>query len=151
MLALVLSQLVGCTSLPEYVHNGFKVGPNYGRPPAPVEPDWIDASDKRLRSDDTDIAQWWTVFNDPVLNGLVQNAYRQNLTLREAGFRVLAARAKLGYTIGEFFPQSQFNEGGFASNGVSVNVANRQATPERWYGQWDYGFGLGWELDFWGR
>ncbi|MGD9634551.1 MAG: efflux transporter outer membrane subunit, partial [Pirellulales bacterium] len=148
---LMLSQLTGCTSFPDYVRNGFQVGPEYGRPPAPVEGDWIDAADKRLRKDDTDIDKWWTVFNDPVLNGLVQNAYRQNLTLREAGFRVLQARAQLGIAIGEFFPQEQNTNGGFTSNGVSVNVANRQATPDRWFSQWDYGFGLVWELDFWGR
>ena len=152
VLALLLLPLVtGCTSFSEYIHNGFKVGPNYGRPPAPVEEDWIDAGDKRLREDDSNIDQWWTVFQDPVLNGLVQNAYRQNLTLREAGFRVLQARAQRGIVVGEFFPQTQVNDGGFTSNGVSVNVANRQATPDRWFSQWDYGFGLGWELDFWGR
>jgi NodT family efflux transporter outer membrane factor (OMF) lipoprotein len=150
-LALVIPQLTGCTSFSKYVHNGFKVGPNYGRPPAPVEEDWIDAADKRLREDDSNLDQWWTVFNDPVLNGLVQNAYRQNLTLREAGFRVLQARAQRGIVVGEFFPQTQFNNGDFASHGVSVNVANRNATPDRWFSQWDYGFGLGWELDFWGR
>ncbi len=152
VLALVLLPFVsGCTSFSEYIQSGFKVGPNYGRPPAPVEEDWIDAGDKRLREDDSNIDQWWTVFNDPVLNGLVQNAYRQNLTLREAGFRVLQARAQRGIVVGEIFPQDQYNEGGFTSNGLSVNVANRQATPDRWFGQWDYGFGLGWELDFWGR
>jgi NodT family efflux transporter outer membrane factor (OMF) lipoprotein len=64
---------------------------------------------------------------------------------------VLQARAQLGIARGEFFPQEQANTGGFANNGVSVNVANRQATPERWFSQWDYGFGLAWELDFWGR
>jgi NodT family efflux transporter outer membrane factor (OMF) lipoprotein len=151
VLALVISNLTGCTSIPEYLHNGFKVGPNYGRPPAPVEQDWIDASDKRLRDDDDNIDQWWTVFNDPVLNGLVETAYRQNLTLREAGFRVLQARAQVGIAVGEFFPQEQAAGGGFSNNGLSVNVANRQATPDRWYGQWENGFGLGWELDFWGR
>ena len=151
VIALLLPNLTGCTSFSQYVHNGFKVGPNYGRPPAPVEQDWIDASDKRLRTGDENIEQWWTVFNDPVLNGLVQNAYRQNLTLREAGFRVLQARAQVGIAIGELFPQDQFNDGGFSSNGASVNVANRQLTPDRWFSQWNYGFGLGWELDFWGR
>jgi NodT family efflux transporter outer membrane factor (OMF) lipoprotein len=153
LLALVLPLLssVGCTPISEYLHNGCKVGPNYGRPPAPVETDWIDAADQRVRKDDGEIDQWWTVFNDPVLNGLVQNAYQQNLTLREAGFRVLQARAARAIAVGEVFPQLQFNNGGFTSRGVSVNVANRQATPERWFGQWDYGFGLAWELDFWGR
>ncbi len=149
--AVPILSLAGCTSIPEYLRNGCKVGPEYGRPPAPVATDWIDAADQRVREDDGEIHEWWTVFNDPVLNGLVQSAYRQNLTLREAGFRVLQARASRAIAVGEIFPQAQFNEGGFTSQGVSVNVANRQATPERWFGQWDYGFGLAWELDFWGR
>src|SRR5438876_3579570 len=42
--------LCGCTTLQEYVHNGFKVGPNYGRPPAPVVQNWIDAADPRVRT-----------------------------------------------------------------------------------------------------
>ena len=38
--ALVIS---GCvtTSILDYVHNGFKVGPNYAKPPAPVAEEWI--------------------------------------------------------------------------------------------------------------
>ena len=42
--------LSGCTPFTEYVHNGFKVGPNYQQPPAPVAPSWIDAADSRVRS-----------------------------------------------------------------------------------------------------
>jgi NodT family efflux transporter outer membrane factor (OMF) lipoprotein len=143
--------LSGCTSLSEYVHNGFKVGPNYKRPPAPVAEHWIDADDKRVRSEEADYSHWWTVLNDPTLDDLVQTAYRQNLTLREAGFRVLQARAQLCFTIGELFPQTQVMTGSADSHGVSVNVANRVATPTRWFGQWNYGFDLAWELDFWGR
>lgn len=141
----------GCTTFSEYVHNGFKVGPNYKRPPAPVAPHWIDEGDVRVRSAEPDDSQWWTVFNDPVLTDLIHEAYGQNLTLREAGFRVLQARAQLGIAVGEFFPQTQVMNGDVASHGVSENVANRVATPQRWFGQWDYGFGLAWELDFWGR
>ena len=144
-------QLPGCTSPREYVHNGFKVGPNYKRPPAPVAEHWIDVNDKRVRSEEWDDSYWWTVLNDPILNDLVQSAYRQNLTLREAGFRVLQARAELGIAVGEFFPQTQVMNGSVDSHGVSTNVANRVATPTRWFGQWNYGFGLAWELDFWGR
>src|SRR2546429_1910787 len=52
---LVSCMLIGgCTSLSEYLQNGLKVGPNYGRPPAPVAQDWIDAADKRVRSDPHD-------------------------------------------------------------------------------------------------
>jgi len=143
--------LGGCTPLKEYVHNGFKVGPNYQRPVAQVAPDWIDAADVRVRKDPEELSRWWTVFNDPVLNALVCDSYRQNLTLREAGFRVLQARAQLGIARGEFFPQTQELTGGFSERTVSVEVANRSATPQRYFGTFAYGFGLNWELDFWGR
>ena len=82
----------GCTTVRDYIQNGFKVGPNYGRPPAPVAPDWIDAADVRVRKDSDDLSQWWTVFTDPVLDSLICSAYQQNLTLRQAGMRVLEAR-----------------------------------------------------------
>jgi NodT family efflux transporter outer membrane factor (OMF) lipoprotein len=143
--------LSGCTSFGEYFHNGFKVGPNYGRPPAFVAEQWIDASDRRIRSETDDISHWWAVFNDPVLNNLVQSTYQQNLTLREAGFRVLEARAQRGIAVGLLFPQTQVANGGYTRTGVSVNVANRVATPQRWFDTWAAGFGLAWELDFWGR
>jgi NodT family efflux transporter outer membrane factor (OMF) lipoprotein len=141
----------GCTSLREYIDNNFKVGPNYARPPAPVAQKWIDADDARVKSQTEDDSYWWAVFNDPVLNNLVLTAYRENLSLREAGFRVLQARASLGIAVGEIFPQNQDMIGSYTRRGVSENVANRVATPQRWFSNWDYGFGLAWELDFWGR
>jgi NodT family efflux transporter outer membrane factor (OMF) lipoprotein len=137
----------GCTSLSEYVQNGFKVGPNYQMPDAPVAPNWIDASDKRVRTGSDDLSKWWTVFNDPVLNDLIYDAYHQNLTLREAGYRVLQARAQLGISIGELFPQTQSMNGDFlreASNGAT-------GTNQKFINRWDYGFALAWELDFWGK
>src|SRR5262245_32138293 len=98
---LILSILVcGCTSVSDYIHNGFKVGPNYGRPPAPVARDWINADDVRVRKETDDLSKWWTVFNDPVLDSLICYAYRQNLTLRVAGFRVLEARAQMAIDVG---------------------------------------------------
>jgi NodT family efflux transporter outer membrane factor (OMF) lipoprotein len=121
---------------------------------------WIDASDKRVRIDTEDLSRWWTVFNDPVLNGLVRDAYGQNLTLREAGFRVLQARAQLAITIGNILPQSQFASGSFTQTTISKDTANNilalgQALNvpglQRNYPQWNYGFNIGWELDFWGR
>jgi hypothetical protein len=58
----------GCTTFSDYLHNGFKVGPQYLKPPAPIESNWIDVSDQRLRSDEDELDRWWTVFNDPTLN-----------------------------------------------------------------------------------
>ncbi len=102
---------------------------------------WIDSADKRVRSDSDNLAGWWTVLNDPVLNQLMVSAYGQNLTLREAGYRVLAARAQLGIAVGAFFPQSQTATGAFDRFGIGDNF----------FSQWNFGFNLAWELDFWGR
>ncbi len=139
VLALLLS---GCTRPSEYVRNGFKVGPNYCPPAAPVAEHWIDAADVRIRSQSDDIiCRWWVVFNDPILNNLIACAYRQNLTLREAGFRVLEARYQLGIARGEIFPQSQTASGSYSRRGANQVFSD----------QWNFGFNLAWELDFWGR
>jgi NodT family efflux transporter outer membrane factor (OMF) lipoprotein len=138
--------------LQEYVHNGFKVGPNYCPPQAPVAPDWIDASDKRLTKDGDDLSKWWTVFNDPVLDNLICCAYHQNLTLRQAGCRILEARAQLGISVGELFPQTQNMTGSYTRNAISRETANTGgAISQPFFNQWNYGFNLNWELDFWGR
>jgi NodT family efflux transporter outer membrane factor (OMF) lipoprotein len=157
---LILAALTcGCTTPSEYVHNGFKVGPNYCPPGAAIAENWIDAADKRVRTDSEGLGHWWRVFNDPVLNELIHNSYSQNLTLREAGFRVLAARAQLGIAVGNFFPQKQIAFGDYTRTTLSKETANNivslgnalGAPTQRNFSQWDYGFGLGWELDFWGR
>jgi len=137
--------------LGEYVRNGFKVGPAYGEPSAPVAPDWIDAADVRVRKDSDDLSRWWSVFNDPVLSELVCQAYGQNLTLRQAGFRILQARAQRGIAVGSFFPQSQYAFGDYIRQGLSRETNLGKFLPSRFFNQWDYGFGLAWELDFWGR
>jgi NodT family efflux transporter outer membrane factor (OMF) lipoprotein len=150
--ALVAASVTGCTPFRDYVHNGFKVGPNYCKPEAPVAKDWIDANDVRLRKDTPDLSHWWTVLDDPVLSGLIDFAYRQNLTLREAGFRVLEARAELGIARGEFFPQQQALFGSYQRIALSKATANaKQTAIVRFFQQWDKSFGVAWELDFWGR
>jgi NodT family efflux transporter outer membrane factor (OMF) lipoprotein len=148
----------GCTSPHEYIRNGFKVGPNYQQPPAPVAPTWIDDTDKRIRTEADDLSKWWKVFNDPVLDALICDAYRQNLTLREAGFRVLEARAQLGIAVGNFFPQEQAAGAAFSAHAISLQDANvRFQTPlgpvslQPYFMKWSYPLSLGWEVDFWGR
>ena len=135
----------------EYVSNGFKVGPNYCKPVAPVAADWIDAGDARIREEAPSLERWWTVFNDPALDALVTNAVNQNLTLREAGFRVMRARAVRAATIGEIFPQTQDVAGGYSRNAMSNQAANTGFLQDRFFDEWEGGFNLGWELDFWGR
>ncbi len=150
-LFLSMAALCGCTSLTDYIHNGFKVGPNYCKPAAPVAKTWIDADDARVKTSEVDLSRWWTVFNDPALNALVCTAYHQNLTLREAGFRVLEARSQLAIDTGELFPQTQQMTGSYSRNAESRNDANTQFIQKRFFSQYNFGFNMAWELDFWGR
>ena len=139
----------GCTSWSEYFHNGFKVGPNYCPPTAPVAEHWIDENDQNVGTEPPNDARWWQTFNDPVLESLIQTAYRQNLTLREACWRILEARAQRDIAVGNLFPQSQQGYGDYMRNNVSKNSPN--AAPVLQYDEWTVGANLAWELDFWGR
>jgi NodT family efflux transporter outer membrane factor (OMF) lipoprotein len=116
-----------------------------------VAQNWIDAADPRVRTESDDLSKWWKVFNDPVLDNLVCSAYLQNLTLRQAGCRVLEARAQLGIAVGNILPQTQTMTGSFAWEAASRQSANRSFIAKRFFGQWDYAFNLAWELDFWGQ
>src|SRR5687768_12552695 len=69
---LVLAFLSGCCHLPggrcrDWWRNGFKVGPNYCPPEAPVASQWIDYADPRVKEEEEHLAHWWSVFNDPTL------------------------------------------------------------------------------------
>lgn len=144
----------GCCYVPggrcrDWWHNGFKVGPNYSRPAVPVASQWIDYSNPKIKTDQQQLCAWWTVFNDATLNRLVDNAYRQNLTLRTAGSRILEARAQLGIAQGNLFPQQQSAFADYTRIKLSDKVAN--PAPEIWFSDWDAGLSASWELDFWGR
>jgi NodT family efflux transporter outer membrane factor (OMF) lipoprotein len=140
---------IGCTPLTQFVQNGFKVGPNYQRPPAPLAPAWIDAKNPRVKSAPADNSAWWGVFADPVLNDLVKTAYAQNVNLRVAGTRVLEARAQRAIAVGTLFPQKQAVSGEFEHVQTSANVAD--PLPQRFFDNWANGFNASWEIDFWGR
>ncbi len=148
--AAVLAALCGSgCCLTEWAHNGFRVGPNYSRPTAPVAERWIDYHDPRVKSQEQDLSAWWRVFNDPTLDRLIETAYQQNLTLRVAGSRILQARAIRGIAAGNLFPQLQEAFGSQTRNKASSETTF--GTTEQWFQQWDAGFNASWELDFWGR
>ncbi|MDA1200478.1 MAG: efflux transporter outer membrane subunit [Planctomycetota bacterium] len=141
----------GCTSWGDYWRNHMKVGPAYRRPVAPVEPEWIDADHPQVRSDYDVDAQWWRQFNDPVLDQLVLQAYEENLSLREAGFRVLASRAAYNITVGGFMPQAQGGIAEYARWQLSNNVEAFENLSIPPFSLWQTGFNLSWELDLWGK
>lgn len=126
------------------------LGPDFETPDSDVSEEWIDIEDKNVTSESSDVADWWKVFNDPILDSLITSAYKQNLTLQIAGLRVLEARAQLGIAKGSLYPQLQQARGGATYNSISENSANTSVGDLN-YWDFDAGFDASWELDFWGK
>ena len=135
--ALLLS---GCTM----------VGPDFVKPEAPVQSEWIESTRPEIKSEPADYRDWWTVFNDPVLNSLVETAYQQNLPLQIAGLRIFQSRAQLGVVVGNVYPQTQQGRGGADYNRISENSPNSLGADDSFW-QYNGGFDVAWELDVWGK
>jgi NodT family efflux transporter outer membrane factor (OMF) lipoprotein len=127
------------------------VGPDYTRPSAPEAEEWIERDDPKIKSEPTDLSTWWKVFDDPVLDTLIETAYQQNLPLQIAGIRILEARAQLGIAVGGMFPQQQQGRGAYTRVNMSEHAANTSPALDFAYGEIDLGFDAAWELDFWGK
>ncbi len=137
---LLLFVCVSCTTL----------GPDFETPKADVSDSWIDSTSSNINTKENNLENWWKVFNDPILDSLISSAYKQNLSLQVAGLRVLEARAQLGIAVGNLYPQKQQARGGATYNTLSENAANTvQGDLDYW--NYDSGFDIAWELDFWGK
>ena len=127
--ALLLGLLTSCM-----------VGPNYQTPNAKVagqfQADPV-GPDKPVNAAD---ACWWKGLNDPVLDGLIETAYSNNLSLQIAGVRVLGARAQLNQSIGNLFSQQQGLSSGLNHTKLNSDYLTDQVM-----------FSASWEIDFWGK
>jgi outer membrane protein, multidrug efflux system len=110
------------------VFSGCAVGPNYHRPavqtpPAFHGPDQSQQSEPQSASF-ADLP-WWQVFHDPQLQDLIRTALKQNYDLQIAIERVNAARAQVGITRSNEFPQVSLNPnfgGGKTDENIKSNV-----------------------------
>jgi outer membrane protein TolC len=109
MTCLVLRRVVATlgTAILALVATSCTVGPNYATPQSKVAGQWMENPAVTSRPPGPAETLWWHGFDDPILNGLIETAYRNNPSLQIAGVRVLEARAKLNKSIGELFPQQQ--------------------------------------------
>jgi multidrug efflux system outer membrane protein len=134
---------------------GCAVGPNYVRPtvPAPAAfraPEPLPAAEAASLAD----LKWFDVFQDPQLQELVRTALAQNYDLREAVARVAEARANLGITRSDLYPQ--FNASGsleltrLSRDGNLPLPASFVPSQNRNWGQAGLNI-LSYEFDIWGR
>jgi NodT family efflux transporter outer membrane factor (OMF) lipoprotein len=122
------------------------IGPEFELPQADLPTQWNDRGTAISGQPPADYSQWWQIFQDPVLNRLVETARSQNLTLQIAGLRVLEARAQLGIVTGRLYPQSQTVSGNY-----SYNRGKETLLTDRYFSQAGTGFDVAWEMDFWGK
>jgi NodT family efflux transporter outer membrane factor (OMF) lipoprotein len=131
---------------------GCMVGPNF-HPPQEVVPNrWAGpVPDPASAPPEIDLAQWWTVFDDPTLSSLEERAVRSNLDLKQAEARIRQARAARGIAASGLGPTvdgtgavlRSRNPGRDSSwtNGDTRGVVSTT---------YDAGFDAGWEVDIFG-
>ena len=120
------------------------IGPNYQKPavetPAAykeIPGDWVRAQPR----DEVPKGKWWQVFNDPVLNELVEQVSVSNQTLRAAEARYTQARAAVRSARSGLFPTVG------ASGGASRSRRGEAGASS----SYDIGLDARWEIDLWGR
>ena len=128
---------------------GCAVGPHYSKPALSVNESWSGTGTPQISAQPATDPAWWKAFNDPVLEQLIQLAYKQNLTLRVTGLRIMEARAMLGIATGNQYPQTQQAVAGVNGVGLPNNIANKPPVFSRYYASDQLGLNVSWEADFW--
>lgn len=82
---------------------GCAVGPNYQEPENNVSDVWATSSNT-IVTDDAPLIEWWTVFNDELLNQYIQKAADNNNDVLTAESNILAARALKQVAASSFWP-----------------------------------------------
>ncbi len=137
-----LLMLNGCRSLPS-------VGPDYEKPEAAVPDAWHAAVQNELKTDRPNLETWWTSFNDPVLNSLIERASTNNLDLRAAAARIEQAAALRGVSASRWWPE--LAAGGSATAYQITEDSTYNGLIDREDELYDAGLSMAWELDLWGR
>ena len=127
------------------------LGKNYARPDVRTPSTYRGASGQQSAASLADL-QWFELFRDDALVGLVKTALQENFELRIAAQRVLQARAAYGITRAGQWPSVDASANLIAARSSQVGATPgipAGADTDVSYAQ--AGFGFSWELDVWGR
>jgi multidrug efflux system outer membrane protein len=124
---------------------GCAIGPDYERPAVEL-PETLGVPQSTVPVQD----KWWTLFNDPVLNALVDEALAANRDLKVAAERIEQARSQFEITRSDQLPQAgvQFDTsrdkasalGSFPLPSDAIYTNNNRLVLR-----------ASWEIDFWGK
>ena len=141
-IALCSITLSACTTL----------GPDFSKPEATWLKHWDPvlhglASAEQGKEVLSETTFWNGLFNDPVLQQLIREAQTANPQLRLAALRIFESRALQGMAASSLYPQVQQATGSVSYIGSRNHELNRSNS----FGNYQGGFNIGWEMDFWGR
>ena len=141
LLAAALGSLAACNLAPPYHPPSLPVPPQYKPLPgwAPAQP-----------SDTVPRGNWWTVFNDPVLDKLEQRLVTSNPDLAAAVARYDEARAYADQAKGGLLPSIGV-EGNVTANRQSGDKPLRGSGQPNTYRSDQVNAVAGYELDLWGK
>jgi outer membrane protein, multidrug efflux system len=131
---------------------GCAVGPNYKRPQVAVPSQWTVAPARGTSTKPIEKEEWWSSFQDPELNSLIERAAAQNLDLKLALDRVDEARAARGIVRSGYFPSIDASTSATRNRQrviapVSQNSVN--IVPVE-FNNFQGALGASWELDVFG-
>jgi NodT family efflux transporter outer membrane factor (OMF) lipoprotein len=126
------------------------VGPDYQRPPAPVPVAYKEQEGwKVARPRDTaSRGPWWSIYRDPVLDGLERQVdiSNQNLKAAEAAYRQALALVREGRS--GYYPVVTLNGTGQRAQTGSGSSSSSGARVEN---QFEGTGNASWDIDVWGR
>jgi outer membrane protein, multidrug efflux system len=119
--------------------NSCMVGPKYTRPEMKSPTAWMEQSKFVNPNDTITNLKWFQLFQDSVLNGLIDTALKYNYNLANAVMRIEQSREVYGITKANQFPAFGYQASGTLNSGPNSSSA------------FNFGATASWEIDFWGK
>jgi NodT family efflux transporter outer membrane factor (OMF) lipoprotein len=105
---------------------GCMVGPDYVRPSAPTPVAFKEVAGWKPAQpqDDIDRGAWWSVYNDPILDGLERQVEISNQSLKASYFAYEQASAIVQEAVANLFPTAGITGTGTRSKGGGISTSS---------------------------
>jgi len=124
-----------------------KLGPDYARPALDLPATLASTGGTATN---VDWLHWWTGFNDPVLDGLLQEAASNSQDLALATARIVEARATLDQNAANFTPSVDLAASTTRTR-TSENARSYSTSAGPYSNDRQLGLSASYEIDFWGK
>jgi multidrug efflux system outer membrane protein len=128
---------------------GCAVGPDYTRPDIELPQQW--AAAPHASAAGVAGERWWSLYGDPVLDRLVEEALANNADLQLAAARVFEARALAGIVDADRYPAVGANASVDRTRSSTVGTFPLPADFPRTQTGYRVTLDAAWEIDLWGK